>query len=174
MREDGETSIPGPWSEQSLERPAASTQPDMVARNLPTDWEKARQRVELYLEALCVSDQLRPILTDRAMALALNKLSADDSFIGVAMSALYDILEKYRNGDDLSVPAGRGPSDFPLTHQRAMVPDSRSIPKMERGHMIPAIPSNHSGARPTNHEKPTSGAMPWRFYFPPGLEQYFF
>jgi hypothetical protein len=174
MREDGEYSIFGLWSEHSQERPAASARPEQENLNLQPEWVKARQRVELYLDALCVPVGQRPILTDRAMALAWTKTASIDSIMATTMSALHEILDDAGRESRQPGPAGREPSGYPLTHQRAMTPDSRAFPKIERNHMTPNESAFNRGLKTVTHEDPSSGTLPLRFIFPPGLEQYFF
>lgn len=174
MREDGEISIFGLWSGHSQERPAAIARPEQENLNLQPEWVKARQRVELYLDALCVPAGQRPILTDRAMAMAWTKTASNDSIMVAAMSALHEILEKA--GSEIEQPgqSGREPSGSPLTHQRAMTPDSRAFPKIERSPMTPDASAFSRGLKTVTIEGHSSGALPLRFIFPPGLEQYFF
>ena len=174
MMEDGDISIFSHWPGQSLERSATDVTFEHEKPNLQPEWASARRRVELYLEALCVPEWQRPVLTDRAMALAWTKTTNNNSIPAAAMSALHTVLEEYDGEGDPPVPAGRGPSGAPLTHQRAMAPDRRALPQMHRSHMTPATASFSRCTKSVQHEEPASSSLPFRFIFPPGLEQYFF
>ena len=174
MREDGEISILGYWSEDSRDQPTATKQPDGKSPNFEPEWAQARRRVGLYLEALCVPTEQRPLLTDRAMALAWNKTDSHGSIMAAAMSALHHVLEEAAPNGQVPVPAGRAPLASPLTQQRAMVPDSRAFPTIDRSAMTPTAAAFNLSLKTSLAEDSSSDALALRYVFPPGLEQFFF
>ena len=139
-------SISNPWAAPAEALPADGREDSLS----PRDWAKARQRMELYLEALAVPADNREPLIDKALGLAESR-GPESANLTQAMTALFYVLTERaasagdEMNDDLS------PAFF---FHRSMLPGERASLDVERGHMVPTVhtPATHTSLRDATSE----------------------